>query len=152
MAKQSWRRVIAYGCGGLVLLFLILGAVGMSWGKGFLQMVHRDKTAIQEAIFASVQNSPTAHPLTHVKKKELEAKLGKFVKLNSVLGEASLEDGLSGKNEYNYFAYCQFEKGEGTMVFRVGNASETPNIISVHAEPGHKKRQRVRHVLTGQFR
>jgi hypothetical protein len=151
MAKQSKRRVLTTILAVFGLLIFLLALVGATIGKGFMALVGRDKDFIRkELISAHKEQQGSREVIQHAKK--LEGALGKFRDIINIMGKADFGDMTSGKNEFSYYAYCQFEKGEGTYVFRVSNETETPKLLSVTSEPRHVARRRVRQAILNQLR
>jgi hypothetical protein len=151
MAKQPKRKVLTTIVAIVGLLIFLLAIVGASLGRGFMALVGRDKDFIRAELMAAHKDrkgSPEVSPHS----LKLEKALGKFQEINNIMGMANMADVASGKNEYSYYAYCQFEKGEGTYIFRISNESETPKLLSVTSEPKHIQRKRVRQVIMNQLR
>lgn len=151
MAKQPKKKLLPTILTIVGLVIFLIALVGATFGRGFLALVGRDKNFIRAEILAAHidrKGTPEVAKLA----KGLEAKLGKFQSISNIMGHASLEDVTSGKGEYSYYAYCDFEKGEATYFVRVSNESETPKLLSVTAELGHKQRKRVRQALFDQVR
>jgi hypothetical protein len=151
MAKQSKRKVLTTILAVFGLLMFLLAIVGVTFGKGFMALVGRDKDFIRkELISAHKEKKGSPEVILHTKK--LESALGQFKDIVNIMGKADLADMTSGKNEFSYYAYCQFEKGEGTYIFRVSNETETPKLQSVTSEPRHVPRKRVRQAILNQLR
>lgn len=151
MAKQSKRKVLTTILAVFGLLMFLLAIVGVTFGKGFMALVGRDKDFIRkELISAHKEKKGSPEVILHTKK--LESALGQFKDIVNIMGKADLADMTSGKNEFSYYAYCQFEKGEGTYIFRVSNETETPKLLSVTSESRHVPRKRVRQAILNQLR
>lgn len=151
MAKQPQRKVLTTILAIVGLLLFLLVIAGAMYGRGFMALVGRDKDFIRaELLSAHKEQKGSAQIAPHAQK--LEKSLGKFQQIINIMGMASMEDMTSGKNEYSYYAYCQFEKGEGTYIIRLSNETETPKLLNVTSEPRHVKRKRVRQVLINQLR
>ena len=151
MAKQPKRKVLTTIVAIVGLLIFLLAIVGASLGRGFMALVGRDKDFIRAELMAAHKDRNGSPEVTPHSQK-LEKALGKFQEINNIMGMANMADVTSGKKEYSYYAYCQFEKGEGTYIFRISNESETPKLLSVTSEPKHIQRKRVRQVIMNQLR
>lgn len=151
MAKQPKRKILTTILSILGLIVFLLAIAGATYGRSFWHLIGRDKDFIRRELLAVHEDrkgSPELAKLGH----ELEAKLGKFKSILNIMGHADIGDVTSGKQEYSYYAYCDFEKGEGTYFIRLENATETPKLVSATADLGHKKRRRVRQEILSQLR
>lgn len=148
MAKRPKSKVLTVILSITILLVVVIGAMGLTFGRGFMAVVGRDKDFIRQQIEKPESSQP------EVKKEisNLEKKLGKFKQISKIMGMANFGDITNGKGEYSYYAFCDFEKGEGTYIFRLNNDSETPRLLSVTSQEGHAKRKRVRQELLNQLR
>ena len=151
MAKQPKRKVLCTILAIFGLLIFLIATVGATYGRGFMAIVGRDKDFIRGELLAAHKDRKASKEIAPHSQK-LEKSLGKFQEIINIMGMADMGDMTSGKNEFSYYAYCQFEKGEGTYIIRVSNETEQPNLLSVTSEPRHIKRKRVRQELLNQLR
>lgn len=151
MAKQPKRKGLSTILAIFGLLIFLLAIVGATYGRGFMAIVGRDKDFIRGELLAAHKDRKASKEIAPHSQK-LEKSLGKFQEIINIMGMADMGDMTSGKNEFSYYAYCQFEKGEGTYIIRVSNETEQPNLLSVTSEPRHIKRKRVRQELLNQLR
>ncbi|MEI7575294.1 MAG: hypothetical protein WCK51_00245 [Armatimonadota bacterium] len=151
MAKQPKRKVLTTILAIFGLVLFLLAIVGATYGRGFMAIVGRDKDFIRTELIAAHQDRKGS-PEIQLHSQKLEKSLGKFQEITNIMGMADMGDMTSGKNEFSYYAYCQFEKGEGTYIIRVSNENEQPKLLSVTSEPRHIQRKRVRQELLNQLR
>ena len=151
MARSSKRRLLPIILSVLGVVIFLVALIGATYGRGFMALVGRDKDFIRAEILA-VHNDKKKDTMLAEHASKLESKLGKFESISHIMGHASVADVTSGKAEYSYYAYCDFEKGEGTYFVRISNETDTPKLLSVTSEPGHMKRKRVRQAIMDQVR